>query len=208
MPVPTTLFDRAKLDPILEPIVRAHGAEVTDVEFKSEPSGWVLRVFVEKLGSAEAKASTKQAAVDLDVCSKVARDLSPALDVVDLVAHRYNLEVSTPGVERPLHNEHDFVRFAGEKAKVKLERPVAGQKVLVGIIGETKNGRCTLNDGSRALEFEVADVVAARLVFEFGPTPKPGHGPGGKKGAPGSKRSRELSPTEAGSPPSSKRVPR
>lgn len=202
--MPTTnLLDREKLDPILEPIVRAHGAEVMDVEFKSEPLGWVLRVFVEKLGSAEKKANTKEAAVDLDTCSKIARDLSPALDVVDVVAHRYHLEVSTPGVERPLRNAADFDRFAGEKAKVKLERAVAGQKVLIGILGETKDGKCSVLDGARAFEFDISDVASARLVFEFGPAPKPG-----KKGAPASKRAQQIHSPGADSPPSSKRVPR
>lgn len=201
MPAPTVI-DRPRLDSIVEPIARAHGAEVMDIEFKSEPGGWVLRIYVEKLGSAEKKASTKEAAVDLDTCAKIARDVSPALDVVDVVSHRYNLEVSTPGVERPLRGEADFVRFAGEKAKVKLEKAVAGQKVLVGTLGETKNGTCSIVDGSRTFEFPVADVASARLVFEFGPAPKPG-----KKGAPTSKRSQQLS-QEAGAPPSSKRVPR
>ncbi|MBK6694264.1 MAG: ribosome maturation factor RimP [Myxococcales bacterium] len=198
-PAPFTL-DRARLDPVLAPIARAHGAEVMDVEFKSEPSGWVLRIFVEKFGSAERKASTREAAVDLDTCSKIARDLSPALDVVEVVAHRYHLEVSTPGVERPLRTEADFSRFAGEKAKVKLERAVQGQKVLVGILGETKGGSVTLVDGPRSYEFLVADVTSARLVFEFPKSEKPGKGPG-KKGAPTSRRSGDLS-----GPPSSRAV--
>ena len=202
MPVPFVL-DRARLDSVIEPIVRAHGGEVMDLEFKSEQGGWVLRIFVEKLGSAERKASTKEAAVDLDMCSKIARDLSPALDVVDFVNHRYHLEVSTPGVERPLRGEADFVRFTGEKAKVKLEHAVSGQKVVIGIIGETKDGKTCIVDGSRTYEFPVADVSSARLVFEFGPAPKPG-----KKGAPTSKRSQQLASHEASSPPSSKRVPR
>lgn len=184
--------------------MRAHGGEVVDVEFKSEGGGWILRVFVEKQGSADRKASTKDGAIDIDACAKIARDLSPALDVVDLVAHRYNLEVSTPGVERPLRNAADFIRFAGEKAKVKLETPVSGQKVLVGILGDCKDGRCTIVDGSREFEFEIADVSSARLVFEFGPAAKPGK----QKGAPATKRPPSISPPEAGSPPASKRVPR
>src|ERR1041385_9557849 len=105
---PFTL-DRARLDAILSPIVRAHGGEVVDVEFKSEQGGWVLRVYVEKAGAAESKMSTQEAAVDLELCTHVARELSPALDAVDLVPHRYHLEVSSPGVERPLRGERDFV---------------------------------------------------------------------------------------------------
>jgi ribosome maturation factor RimP len=216
MPHSPPSFDRPRLDSVLEPIARAHGAEVMDVEFKSEQGGWVLRIFVEKLGSRENKASTKAAAVDLDTCARIARDVSPALDVIDIFSHRYHLEVSTPGVERPLRDAQDFDRFRGEKAKVKLEHAVSGQKVLIGILGETRDGKCSVADGARIYEFEVNDVQSARLVFEFGKVEKPG-----KKGAPQSKRSLALqadgtSPAlpergphkEAGSPPSSKRDPR
>ena len=68
--------DRSRLDPVLDPIVHAHGAEIVDVELKSERSGWILRISVEKLGSAAQKASTKAAAVDLEVCAKISREPS------------------------------------------------------------------------------------------------------------------------------------
>lgn len=167
-------IDRARLGPILDPIARAHGGEVVDVELKSEAGGWVLRVFVEKLGSSENNASTQDAAVDLDLCSRVARELSPALDAVDLVAFRYHLEVSSPGVERPLRTEKDFVRFCGKKAKVKVTNAIKGQKVLVGIIGPVENAAFSLKDGNQEYSITLDNVAQARLVFEFGPQPKPG----------------------------------
>src|ERR1700760_2701784 len=105
-------IDRERLPAVIEPIVRAHGAELVDFELKNE-NGWVLRVYVEKLGALAEKMSTKQAAIDLELCSLIARELSPALDVADPIPHRYALEVSSPGVERPLKKESDFVRFAG-----------------------------------------------------------------------------------------------
>jgi ribosome maturation factor RimP len=170
-------IDRSRLDAIVEPLVRARGAEVFDVEFKSEPNGWVLRIYVEKLGSAEVNASTAQAAVDLDLCSSIAREVSPALDVADLIPHRYSLEVSSPGIERPLRRKRDFVRFAGQKAKLKLGRGVRGQKVLVGILGAVEGETLTLVDGNQTYEVPLEDITFARLVFEFGPAshPKPGH---------------------------------
>src|SRR5688572_547357 len=117
--VPPLPFDRARLEVVVGPVLRAHGAELVDVEFKSEPVGWVLRVFVEKLGSAACLADTKAAAVDVDLCASVARELSPALDVADFIPHRYHLEVSSPGVERSLRAAQDFVRFGGKKAKLR-----------------------------------------------------------------------------------------
>ncbi len=168
-------MDRARLSAVVDPIVRAHGGEVVDMEFKSEPGGWVLRVFVEKLGSSDRNASTQDAAVDLDLCTQVARELSPALDGVDAIPHRYHLEVSSPGVERPLRVERDFVRFEGKKAKIKLVSAIKGQKVLVGVLGPFKSGAFLLREGNSEHSIELENVAQARLVFEFGPKPKPGH---------------------------------
>lgn len=173
-------IDRKKLDEVIEPIVRAHGAEVVDIEVKTERAGWILRVFVEKLGATEQKLSTQQAAVDLQLCSGIARDLSPALDVVDVIPHTYNLEISSPGVERALKTERDYVRFEGTKAKLRLVTPVRGQKVLVGILGATQGGKVTIQDGGATYEVPLTDIESGRLVFEFGPASRPGK-PGGKK---------------------------
>jgi ribosome maturation factor RimP len=167
-----TIVDRERLSAVIDPVVRAHGAELVDIELKNE-AGWVLRVYVEKLGASAERMSTKQAAVDLELCSNIARDLSPALDVADPIPYRYHLEVSSPGIERPLKREADFVRFAGEKAKLKLRSPVAGQKVLVGTLGGVKDGVLDLLDSGRNTSVPLEQVVSARLVFEFGPKSPP-----------------------------------
>ena len=165
--------DRERLLAVIEPVVRAHGAELVDVELKNE-NGWILRVYVEKLGASAEKMSTKQAAIDLELCSNIARDLSPALDVADPIPNRYSLEVSSPGVERPLKKAADFARFAGEKAKLKLKTGVSGQKVLTGILGPLKDGVVAVIDGGKTWDVALDDVVSARLVFELAPTPKKG----------------------------------
>jgi ribosome maturation factor RimP len=174
---PRTLIDRPRLDAVIAPIVRAHGGEIVDVEWKQEPGGWVLRVFVEKLGSAEARATTADGAVSLDLCTAVARDLSPALDVADIIPHRYSLEVSSPGLERPLRDARDYSRFVGQKAKVRVREPVDGQKVIVGVIEPADTGAdacIALRDGSRTYTIPLDIVSSGRLVFEFGPAPRPG----------------------------------
>jgi len=177
-PKSSPLIDRDRLIAVVDPVVRAHGAELVDFEIKNE-GGWILRVYVEKLGASAERMSTKQAAVDLDLCAGIARDLSPALDVADPIPHRYSLEVSSPGIERPLRTVADFVRFAGQKAKLKLGHGVGGQKVLVGTLGPIKEGVLTIEDGSRSYAVPFDDIIAARLVFEFGPASKPK--PGGSK---------------------------
>ena len=172
--------DRAKLDAVIDPVVQAHGAEVVDMELKTDRSGWILRIYVEKLGASAENLSTEQAAVDLDLCSGIAHDLSPALDVVDIIPHTYNLEISSPGVERPLRGERDFIRFAGKKAKLRLSSPVRGQKVVVGVLGPVRGGKLAVKDGGAEYDIPLGDIEFGRLVFEFGPSSRPGK-PGGKK---------------------------
>lgn len=179
-PKSTPFVDRERLAVVIDPVVRAHGAELVDFELKNE-GGFILRVYVEKLGASAERMSTKAAAVDLDLCSNIARDLSTALDVADPIPHRYHLEVSSPGLERALKKTADFARFAGEKAKLKLKNAVAGQKVLVGTLGAVKDGLLEVLADGRSYTVALEDVVAARLVFEFGPPSKPSSSGGKKK---------------------------
>jgi ribosome maturation factor RimP len=154
----TSPLDMTRVRAVIEPIARAHGADVVSVELKNE-SGWVLRVFIEKSGTEGA---------DLELCANVSRDLSPALDVADLIPQHYNLEVSSPGLDRPLFGEGDFVRFAGRKAKVKLVHTSSStQKVFVGELGPVADGKLTITEGSRAHQVPLADIEKARLVFEM-----------------------------------------
>lgn len=161
-------IDRDALRRVVEPVVHAHGAEVVDIELKPDRGGWVLRVYVEKAGASANNLSTKDAAVNLELCADVSRDLSPALDVVDLIPHAYSLEVSSPGVERPLRDERDFLRFAGQKAKLKLRDAVDGQRVLVGMLDGVDGGKVRVKEGSRVHEAPLGSIESARLVFEFG----------------------------------------
>jgi len=165
-------IDRDALLRVAEPIVRAHGGEVVDVEFRREPVGWILRLYVEKNGATEKQMSVRDAAVDLSLCAGVSRDLSPALDIADLVPHAYHLEVSSPGVERRLRSQGDFVRFAGQKAKLRLREPVsasgARHRVVVGTIGAVANAAVTVVEGQHSHEIPLSSIESARLVFEFG----------------------------------------
>ena len=185
-PKSTPLIDRARLQAVIEPVVAAHGAELCDFELKNE-NGWVLRIYVERLGSLARKLSTKEAAIDLDVCSLIARDLSPALDLSDPIPHRYHLEVGSPGVERPLRKPEHFARFVGEKAKLKLRAGVGGQKVLVGKLVAVEGPIVTVEDGAKSYPVPFDDVVSAHLVFEFGLAARPGR-PGAHAKSPKKKR--------------------
>jgi ribosome maturation factor RimP len=167
-------IDRDALHRVVAPILRAHGAELVEIEFKPDRGGWVLRLFVERAGAAANRLSTRDAAVDLELCANVSRDLSPALDVADLIPHAYQLEVSSPGIERPLRTEADFVRFTGEKAKLKLREPIEGQRVIVGTLGGVDDGKVRVAAEGRGnvLEVPLSLVEGGRLLFELAPRPK------------------------------------
>jgi ribosome maturation factor RimP len=166
---PSDVTERTALRQVVEPIVRAHGAELVDMDLRVEQAGWVLRVYVEKAGASALGLSTRDAAVNLELCADVSRDLSPALDVADVIPHAYQLEVSSPGVERPLRNERDYVRFTGQKAKLRLRGPVDGQRVLVGELAGVEGGQVSIVVGSRTHAVPLSSIESARLVFEFGP---------------------------------------
>lgn len=170
-------FDRVRA--IIEPVLRAHGLLLVDLEWGTEHSGWVLRVFIEREDAKYQKGvgAAHLAGVTLDDCAQVSNDLSSALDVADLIRHHYHLEVSSPGLDRKLFSRSDFERFEGETAKLKLKRAAPdGQRVLRGKLvappgPASKNHVAVIADG-KLISVPYEDVEEARLVFELLPQPK------------------------------------
>lgn len=213
--IPQNQLDRAlteRLDAIVMPIVQTQGGEVVDVEWKPEGPGWVLRVYVEKLGAQAKGLSTKEAGVTLELCANVARELSPALDALeDSFPHAYSLEVSSPGVERPLKKRDDFARFVGEKAKIWLTKAAHprgvetntshGQRVVEGRLEafeaspepSERGGVIVVRDASRTFDIPFDDVDRARLVFELVSGTKSG-AKSGSNGSRGTKNKPGKSP--------------
>src|SRR5690606_12555219 len=116
--------DVAAVRALVEPVVAAHGLELVELEWASGRQGLVLRVVIDHPepppAEPAAPAALEAGGVTLDDCVRVSRDLSTALDVEDPVAHSYSLEVSSPGIDRPLRSARDFRRQVGRLAKVKL----------------------------------------------------------------------------------------
>ena len=168
---------RALVDSV---VIAAHGLAVFDVEW----AGNVLRVFIERAplsgssadassqllsGSSADASSQLLSGVTLEDCVGVSRDLSTALDIADLIPHAYSLEVSSPGLNRPLKSASDFKRHIGKLAKVKLHVAASdGQLALRGaILGAGGEGIAMEVDGKRH-EVPLANVREAKLVFELG----------------------------------------
>lgn len=165
----TTPFDLARVREAIGPVLSAHGVSMVDLEWTSDRGGRVLRLTIEREGSADLSGG-----VTLDDCADVSRDVSSVLDVEDLVAGHYNLEVSSPGLDRPLRTRAEMIRFTGKTARVKLSRPAPdGQRLLRGTLAEpaAEETIAVIVDGKR-IEVPFADVAEANLVFELAPQPK------------------------------------
>jgi len=166
-----TGVDLAKVRSVVAPALAAHGVSLVDVEWQTDRAGWVLRVTIEREGSA---LSPTHHGVTLDDCADVSRAVSALLDADEaLIPQHYHLEVSSPGIDRPLRTEADFARFAGQPAKVKLARPAPdGQRLLRGPLDAAPAGRVAVVVDGKRVEVPFADVVEAHLVFEMGGQPK------------------------------------
>jgi ribosome maturation factor RimP len=146
-------------------VVAAHGLELFDVELTRESQGWVVRVTIDRPGPA----ATPEDSVSIEDCSTVSRELSAILDVEDPLDRAYTLEVSSPGLDRPLRNEADFQRFAGRMASIVLNEPVDGQTFFNGRIQGIDESDVVILVGkkNRPHRIPVAGIKRARLEVEF-----------------------------------------
>jgi ribosome maturation factor RimP len=137
------------LQQTLEKTLTGLGYELVD--FERSGRARLLRVFIDK-----------PAGVNVDDCAAVSNHLTRMFAVEGIDYER--LEVSSPGLDRPLKKEQDFVRFAGQKARVKVRVPVDGQRNFVGVLRETGAGKVRLEVEGRLMSFDIGDLEKARLV--------------------------------------------
>jgi ribosome maturation factor RimP len=160
------------------PVLSAHGVDAVELTWRTDRGGWVLEVTVEYPDS-----TLPGAGVTLDLCTDISRELSAALDVADIIPHRYRLEVGSPGLERTLYSVRDYARFAGQFARLKLKAPIGGQYVLRGTLrGLDAEGRVVLEDERGELVPLAFDGIdSARLEFEMSSAgARGGKGPHGR----------------------------
>ena len=145
-------------------IAAAYGLEVFDVSYDREGGTFVLRVVLDKPGpSASAEDS-----VSLGDCQKVSEELSAVLDVEDVVPDAYTLEVSSPGLDRPLRTRDDFQRFAGRLAKIVTAEPIARQTAFAGHLRGVEGDDVLFeNEGGKLVRLPLGLIRRARLEVEF-----------------------------------------
>ncbi|MDP2690128.1 MAG: ribosome maturation factor RimP [Deltaproteobacteria bacterium] len=146
-----------KLMALAQPVVDGLGMELVDVAFVTEHGRRVLRVTIDKPGG-----------VTVDDCGDVSRELGTILDVEDPIPQRYTLEVSSPGLDRPLLSEKDFIRFAGKKARIKTREAVEGRKNFKATIEAVEGGRVRVTDfDGKVFEIPLSNIDRARLEVEI-----------------------------------------
>ncbi|BDU49955.1 ribosome maturation factor RimP [Haliovirga abyssi] len=139
---------------IIEPITEEMKLELVDVEYVQDGSHLFIRVYIDKDGG-----------VDLDDCEKVSRAVEEKVD--SIVKDKFFLEVSSPGLERPLKKEKDFSRFEGEKALIRTRQKIMDKRKFEGRIKKYENGIINLEVENEIIEIEFKNVKKANLIFEF-----------------------------------------
>jgi ribosome maturation factor RimP len=145
-------------------VASGFGLEIFDVQFRRETSGMVLRVRIDRPGPAASADDS----VSVEDCANVSRDLSAILDVEDLVPTAYTLEVSSPGLDRPLRGADDYRRFVGRRAKVVMREPIDGQGFVKGRLAGVDGGNVLVDgDDGRRKRVPLGIISRANLEVEF-----------------------------------------
>ncbi len=162
-------MDLERIRSMAERAARSHGLEIFDVQYRREAVGWVLRVMIDRPGAADtqAKPGDPVDSVGVDDCRVVSQDLGALLDVEDPVERAYTLEVSSPGLDRPLRGVADYERFRGRLAQVVTLEAVEGQKHFRGRIRGLEADQLVLVEGKREHRVPVSLISRARLDVEF-----------------------------------------
>ncbi|MFC1889243.1 ribosome maturation factor RimP [Thermodesulfobacteriota bacterium] len=144
----------ASIKELADPVAADEGAEIVAVELLTQHGQWVLRISIEKDGG-----------VTIDDCAAVSRQVARLLEVRDPIPNGYVLEVSSPGLNRPLTSEEDYRRFKGEKARIRLHNPIDGRRNFRGRIGEVEAGCVDLvDDKGKHAKIPIESVQKANLI--------------------------------------------
>lgn len=147
----------AKTEAFLLPLMEEYQFELVDVEYVKEAGNWYLRAYIDKEGG-----------FTVDDCETVSRRLSDWLDKEDFIEDSYILEVSSPGLGRPLKKEKDFVRNKGKEVDIKLYKAIDRQKDFTGILTDFDKDTVTITMGDgETVVFDKADIALIRLSFDF-----------------------------------------
>lgn len=159
---------------IADRVSRSYGLDVFDVQLRRESIGWVLRLIIDRLGPADGSPQPiGKDEVGIEDCKRVSQDVSTILDIEEdalseaLHGHSYTLEVSSPGLDRPLRDGADYRRFAGRLAKIVVAEAVDGQMHFEGRLEGVEDDCVRLAQGRRTHKIPLARIARGRLEVEF-----------------------------------------
>ncbi|MBK6848737.1 MAG: ribosome maturation factor RimP [Proteobacteria bacterium] len=162
-----TQVDLQRLDGLCESALEAVGYQLLELELVRERDGWLLRVYLDHPQDGPADRSVAPRRITHDDCRRASHQLGALLDVEDPLGFAYRLEVSSPGVLRPLRKEREFARFAGFKARIKLREPLEGRKSLNGELRGAQDGVVTLVEDGREWRVPLGQIRNAQLAEEY-----------------------------------------
>ena len=174
------MSDKAsEISALLAPTVESLGLELLGTEYLPSPGGAVLRLYI------DVPAGETERMVGIEDCEAVSREVSAQLDVEDPISGNYTLEVSSPGIDRPLFAPAHYARYVGQSAKVGLKLPQEGRRRLQGRIARVEGDRVVIAEEKQEYEVAEANIEKARLVPDLvalglAPQPKPTGPRGGK----------------------------
>lgn len=150
-------MSRGKLTELLQPLIEDLGYEFVGLEQRSEPKNQVVVVYIDR-----------PEGIRVEDCEKVSREISALLDVEDPISGQYRLEVSSPGLDRPLFHYEQFTRFAGQEVKVTLYAPQGGSRKFKGIILGADEETLRLEQEGQQVTLDMGNIAKARLVPDYG----------------------------------------
>lgn len=157
-----------RLEEIIRPVVEGLGYECWGIEFLSQGKHSVLRVFIESLEPALKDDDVeRESGIELADCEKVSRQLSGVLDVEDPIANDYSLEVSSPGMDRPLYSLAHYERFKGYEVTLKLRMPFEGRRKFNGVLAGTEGNDVLLQVEKEEYLFPIEGIEKANIVPQF-----------------------------------------
>ena len=145
-----------KAEDLVMPIVEKYGFELVDVEYVKEGGNFYLRAYVDKPGG-----------ITVDDCETVSREFSDKLDEANFIDEAYIMEVSSPGLGRPLKKEKDFKRSMGEEVEIRTYRPINREKEFYGVLTAYDENSVTIDCEGEEKIFQKADIALIRLAFDF-----------------------------------------
>ncbi len=149
-------IDIEKIESVVEPVVQSKGYELVACEWLFEEGRRILRIFIDK-----------NEGVNIDDCSEISYLLSPLLDVEDLISGNYSLEISSPGLDRPLKKLADFEKFAGNKIRLRTKTPVDGRGNFKGILKGVEVGEILIKVDQQLFRIPHSNIHKARIEVDW-----------------------------------------